>query len=48
MVKKNKKLIELAFDFCTSGLQVFVGTSALQEETRCEALEGLEIIANVF
>ncbi len=37
-----------SFSFCTSGLQAFVGMSALQGETRCEALEGLRIIANVF
>lgn len=36
------------FAFCTSGLQVFVGMSALQGETRCEALERLNIIVNVF
>lgn len=42
---KNSKT---PFAFCTSGLQVFVGMSSLQGETRCEALERLNIIANVF
>lgn len=36
------------FSLCMSGLQAFVGMSAPQGETRCEALEGLKIIANVF
>lgn len=46
--KKKKKLSDPLFLFCTSGLQaffLFVGMSALQDETRCETLE---IIANVF
>lgn len=34
------------FSFWTSGLQAFVGMSAVQGETRCEALEGLKIITN--
>lgn len=36
------------FPVCTSVVQTFVGMAALQEETRCEALAGLKIIANLF